>query len=393
MQHEKILPDMSHNIVCGNSLVDYDILGQNLFSENKERKLNPMSFKNSFREIMQSNGFDAIVGNPPYVQTKTLDPQSQEYLAQKFSTGTDLYALFMEQSLKLLKPNGLLGYIVPSLFLKGIKYEGLRDFINTNCSAMSIDERGDNVFENVKMPTCIVVFTKGKPQSATNYFINVHQNMFQKVPTQKLSDIANIKRGLEIGQDKLLLKGKYICLTGKSIDSYLVKELLFIDGATYKDFAKDAETFTSPKIMVRETGNKFFATIDYENLLTTRSIYNVKITDKTTPAECVLGVINSTLFQFYFQQFVIPETSIFPKIRIAQLKELPLPARWDNKKELEQKVKPALSAMQKIYEATNDNDKRYYTAKYNAIRQEIDHIVYELYGLSPADIAIVENNI
>ncbi|MEO8151400.1 MAG: TaqI-like C-terminal specificity domain-containing protein [Bacteroidia bacterium] len=53
--HEKILPDMSRNIVCGNSLIGTDILTRDLFSEENldERKLNPMDFESAFPHIFK----------------------------------------------------------------------------------------------------------------------------------------------------------------------------------------------------------------------------------------------------------------------------------------------------------------------------------------------------
>lgn len=63
---------MSKNIVCGNSLVDWDILDGQLFEHREERKLNPMSYEDRFPEIMKHGGFDAIVGNPPYIRIQMM---------------------------------------------------------------------------------------------------------------------------------------------------------------------------------------------------------------------------------------------------------------------------------------------------------------------------------
>ncbi len=83
---EKILPDMTKNIVCGNSLVDHDILDGQLFERNEERKLNPMSYEDKFPEVMRRGGFDAIVGNPPYVRPHNLDTVSKEYFWKNYKT-------------------------------------------------------------------------------------------------------------------------------------------------------------------------------------------------------------------------------------------------------------------------------------------------------------------
>ena len=68
---ETMLPSLDKNIVHGNSLIDHDI--DNGLFENKElRKLNPMSYEDKFPEIIRRGGFDAIVGNPPYVRQELL---------------------------------------------------------------------------------------------------------------------------------------------------------------------------------------------------------------------------------------------------------------------------------------------------------------------------------
>lgn len=79
---EKILPDMKQNIVCGNSLIEPDIEAQtSLFHptlvEGGVDSLKPMRFTDAFPEVMKKGGFDAIVGNPPYVTVDALSTDDQ----------------------------------------------------------------------------------------------------------------------------------------------------------------------------------------------------------------------------------------------------------------------------------------------------------------------------
>jgi adenine-specific DNA-methyltransferase len=122
-----ILPDLSKNIVCGNSLVDFDIADLFPLSSDKELQVKPFSFQSSFSKIMSSGGFDAIVGNPPYVRIqvmKELRPDEVKYLSSKYKTASkgnyDMYVVFVEKALDLLKQKGLFGYILPSKFLRQI---------------------------------------------------------------------------------------------------------------------------------------------------------------------------------------------------------------------------------------------------------------------------------
>lgn len=84
-----------------------------------------------------------------------------------------------------------------------MQYEPLRKLINATASEFHINELGDNVFKNVKMPTCIFVIKKGVNRKKIDYFARQGINIFSADRTVSLGSIANITSGLEIGRDKL----------------------------------------------------------------------------------------------------------------------------------------------------------------------------------------------
>jgi hypothetical protein len=129
---EKLLPSMTANIVCGNSLVDWDILDGRLFERSEERKLNPMSYEDKFPEVMRAGGFDAIVGNPPYVRQELLGATVKDYFQKKYDTYhgvADLYVYFFEKYLAILKPESQFGIIVANKWLRANYGEPLRRFL------------------------------------------------------------------------------------------------------------------------------------------------------------------------------------------------------------------------------------------------------------------------
>jgi len=441
--HERVLPDLDNNIKSGNSLIDEDFYAGELFEQ--EKKIKPFNWQKAFPEVFKDRaedtnikeelkiiaqqakthakkafeysaelaeklellnepqpnyqrkikgGFNVVIGNPPYVQPNLLDTESQKYLFDKYSANTDLYSIFIERSLKILKENYPLGFIIPSLFIKGVRYEKLRDVINNNCLNIEIKEYGDGVFENVKMPTCVITLIKGKSKKTKNFFINKNETIFKKIKTIKLEEISKTRRGLEIGKDKLLGSGNIKCITGSNLDRYCIKVVKFISKETFQIFSKDADIFSSPKIMTRETGNKFFASVDYNNIFTTRSIYNTHIINKKYYPEFILGILNSKLFEFYFKQFISPDTNIFPKIRIAQLKEIPIPV-LTNKSQHDEIVK----LVDQILKLNEEKAEAKLQSKIDQIQTHIGYcegrineIVYELYGLEKPEIDIIEEN-
>ncbi|WP_235942698.1 Eco57I restriction-modification methylase domain-containing protein, partial [Salinimicrobium oceani] len=112
-------------------------------------------WEEEFPEVFSKGGFDVVIGNPPYVQTS--DKNFSSY--KTFKCG-DLYALFFERGLEITREKGYFSFITPSLFIKGMRYEVLRNFLLDNSRIIEIADKGDNIFEGVQMPTAITTLQK-----------------------------------------------------------------------------------------------------------------------------------------------------------------------------------------------------------------------------------------
>ena len=394
--NERVLPTLDDNIKSGNSLIDTDYYDTQLdFGE--EKKIKPFSWQKAFPNVFKNGGFDAVIGNPPYVQPNVLDKHSQIYLYKSYVSSTDLYSMFIEKTFTLLAKGKIFGFIVPSLFIKGVHYKKLRALINNNCSDFKFIEYGDGVFYKVKMPTCVILGTKNETKNEVDYFEKENRSLFFRNKTIQLSEISNITRGLEIGRNKLLEIGEIQCLNGSSIDRYLIKIIKFISKETLKDFSKKMEIFQSPKLIVRETGNTFFSTIENENSITNRSLYNVRITNNFSE-KFILGILNSKLMNFYFKENISPNTNVFPKIRIAQLNEIPIvDIVFTNKNEkhfhdqIVNFVEQLLQLNKDLQATTLETKKEQLKNKIDYCEDKINQLVYELYNLTEDEIKIVEN--
>ncbi len=204
--HETLLPSLNRNIVCGNSIIGTDISTGQLFASDEERRLNPMDYEHRFPVAMRSGGFNAIVGNPPYVRQETLS-SIKGYLEshyQSFDGVADLYAYFMEKSLSLLKAGGLFSYIVSSSFLRATYGEPLRRHLKTVGTVLRmVDFGGLAVFASAKDTyVCIPLISKGVSTSPprievckipslkiTNLSPYVAENSFT-IPSHRFSDTA-----------------------------------------------------------------------------------------------------------------------------------------------------------------------------------------------------------
>jgi type I restriction-modification system DNA methylase subunit len=163
-QMKKLLPDLSKNIICGNSLIGSDILESQLFPSDEERKINSLDFEDAFPEVMRRGGFDSIVGNPPWLMAGYYLPSSLNYLRQKFRSAQgkfDLYYLFIEQACGLLSDKGLFGMIVPNKFFHTKAASGLRTSITERRWVRGIVDFGDEqLFSGATNYSCILFLAK-----------------------------------------------------------------------------------------------------------------------------------------------------------------------------------------------------------------------------------------
>jgi hypothetical protein len=167
---KKLLPDLSRNIVCGNSLIGRDILEGRLFATKEERKLNPMNFEDAFPEVMKRGGFDCIIGNPPYIRMLIISKDEIDYFSGNYDSATghyDAYVLFVEKGAKLLDSLGLLGMIVPHKFFQGEYGKGLRGFLAARGLSQIVDFADQQVFSKASTYTCLLFATPGHRESFT----------------------------------------------------------------------------------------------------------------------------------------------------------------------------------------------------------------------------------
>ena len=161
---EQLLPKLDKNIVHGNSLIDYDIMDGMLFDTRELKQLNPLNFQTTFPEVFKNGGFDAIVGNPPYVRIQGFPRDQIKYFSRTYKSSTgnfDIYVNFIERAYGLLKTStGVLGEIIPNKFIKTHYGIGLRKLITENNSLFQIVDFGANQVFDATTYTCLLFLSK-----------------------------------------------------------------------------------------------------------------------------------------------------------------------------------------------------------------------------------------
>ncbi|HHT9124511.1 MAG TPA: Eco57I restriction-modification methylase domain-containing protein [Candidatus Brocadiia bacterium] len=170
-QKQGLLPILSNNIKCGNSLIGYDIFDQGkLFPDEERERINPFDWNSKsvgFGEIMAKGGFDCVIGNPPYVRQEMLEA-FKEYFQQKYNVFhgmADLYSYFIERGVSLLKPGGIFSYIVANKWMRTNYGEPLRYWMKQKRIEEIIDFGDLPVFQGATTYPCIIRIRNDSPRS------------------------------------------------------------------------------------------------------------------------------------------------------------------------------------------------------------------------------------
>ncbi|MFQ5490591.1 MAG: Eco57I restriction-modification methylase domain-containing protein, partial [Phycisphaerae bacterium] len=175
--HERALPDLANNIKCGNSLIGPDFYENqqlNLLDEEERYRINAFDWHAEFAEVFnRSNpGFDAVIGNPPYIRSQTLHPTQRDYFRRVFRTATatfDIYVLFVEHALALTNSMGRVSYILPNKFFTTDYGQGLRRVLGEESLAeVIVDFEDGQIFVGSGTYTALLFLNRAH-DGAINY--------------------------------------------------------------------------------------------------------------------------------------------------------------------------------------------------------------------------------
>ncbi|HBE72720.1 MAG TPA: hypothetical protein DDW31_01225 [candidate division Zixibacteria bacterium] len=177
----------------GNSLVGPDIIGLGIDAEKVITECMPFDWHNKktgFGAVMDGGGFDAVVGNPPYIEVKRYKdwmPSQYKYLKESgvYQTTvqgkTDIAMPFMEQGLKLLRKDGRLGFIIQNRFFKTDYGEIVRGWLLKNKAISQIEDFTDiQIFAGRTTYTAMMILQKGSPSIHYRTYSNLEDAAARK---------------------------------------------------------------------------------------------------------------------------------------------------------------------------------------------------------------------
>jgi hypothetical protein len=480
------------------------------------RRVNPFDWDKEFPEILKGGGFDAVIGNPPYVRIQTMKewaPTEVEFYKEEYAAASkgnyDIYVVFVERALQLLNEKGRMGYILPHKFFKSQYGEPLRGVIahgkhlgeivhfgaqqvfpgaTTYTCLLFLDKGGNEDFRYVKAEDLEAWRAKGEAvqgniaaDKATlqewNFVVGPGASLFERLRDQcvTLGDIADLFVGLqtsadavfimelvEEGSSTITLKSKALgsewtfertllfpLVSGTDVGryrplperqyilfpytvhdesarllsfkvlsesypltaSYLLKNKTTLEMRERGKF-KDAEWYrfgraqnlgiqSRVKLCIPRLVDRLYAAFDSRG---SHFLDNVDVGGVTLKPEAreqtleyLLGVINSTLLGWCFPLISAPFRGGWLSANRQFLSQVPIRTiDFDDPKDVARHdkmvalVERMLDLHKKLAAATIPADKDLYQRQIEATDAEIDALVYELYGLTEKEIAIVE---
>jgi adenine-specific DNA-methyltransferase len=449
-----VLPDLRDNIKCGNSLIGNDYFANQLIPDMAElTRVNPFDWKREFSEIMANGGFDVVIGNPPY--GAALSDEQRAYFQLIFrdeSKALDSYELFLLKSGRLLNQNGQISMIIPSSWFTGEKYSSSRRKLVTEFYPVVAYALPFDVFKDAYIDTAIIVLSATPTENCLIHFFPKREKLayvpgdvgsqvpikfirqddhnrlsvvlskesasiLQKINSShtQLGDWFKISRGVQPysrskhTEEQIKKRFLHACsqesrdylpeLQGNELSRYFIAP----DRTSYLKYSEEIASirpmkmFEGKRIALRRLLTRKFrlqASLAIETMITTDNVLNMVPRSKEVSVEFALGILNSRLSSWvYVNTSTIAQKDDFPQVYIAALAAIRLP-NYDERQHdtLVQLVTAMLELHKRHAAATTQTDQELYQRQIAATDRQIDALVYELYALTPEEIAIVESD-
>jgi hypothetical protein len=451
MFHERALPDLGDNIKCGNSLIGPDFYQQQTMLDDEERyRINVFDWEKEFPQVFPPStqrgegrgegGFDAVIGNPPYIPIELMNDEQKTYYQKEYPQLVGKYdssIIFILALLKKLKRSGRLGYISSLTWQTGENYSKLREYLFTQMGVVSLLNLPFDVFKSAYVDTgvyilsgtptdkyCIYRFPKKERIADVNAIAFTEVSValvkgpdFKVVLDPKaqimLSRLSQDSRYVPLGNFTISTQGLAgnrfeLSDKGKDDDSFpflekgqVYRYVLVAEKISFADMS-DKETLKpfyekQPKILIRRVINRqdrLMAAYTDKKLVYKKDINPFIVTDDHWSPLYVLGVLNSRLLSyFYVNTSSIATKDDFRQTTLAELRRLLIPglALDDTRQsKIIHLVQEMLAFSDRLSSVRTDHEKTALQRQIDAVDKQIDQLVYELYGLTEEEIGIVE---
>ena len=438
---QTVLPDLRHNIKCGNSLIgnDYSLLPMERLA------VRAFDWPDEFPVIMAAGGFNAVIGNPPWIslsgkfRNEVYPQRAIQFLISRYSGNTympNMYEYFVAQGLTLTRTEGYFSLIVPDRLGFNSQFVQLRKRILAETSLVSLIYK--TPFPGITADTLVFVFHKhkavpkhqvriseyGKPEieklqtelaeksdHTFDYFEDSQTMLLAAkietsavtVPLQSLCESTSGFGGKSaLIQETQSNKRQIPTFKGDSIGRYEMRKTYWFDFRKENITGRTTDKTklgAAPKILLRKTGDRIIATYDDTAVFPEQSLYFLFGKHADIDWKYLLGVLNSSLLTFYYRAKSLTNKKSIAQVKKVDLDKLPIrnidfsdQTDKSSHDQIVQLVESVLALYQHKAKAKTQADQQQIQRQIDKTEKQIDMLVYELYDLTPDEIAVVEGH-
>jgi hypothetical protein len=375
---------------------------------------NAFEWRFEFPEVLNDDGdfvgFDVVIGNPPYfIMTKqntdnsSLNYLLSEYVSIRNSSSKNIFPLFIEKGVLILKDFGQHAMIVPEGLFNTRSYSDCVSLMNSNGSTEAITTIEGMIFDEANTGNIIFVFGKRSEKNTELFHFNSSQALTKREPEDLsvinkigkgdgvllVKEVCDLFKGMVVKDrnkfvfDKLDEKFRNRFLLGNCISKWIIHKYEYTDydsltiiGGTKLKSRHDV----FPRILIRRTGDYLCCAYLEEPALTESTLYSCWSTSGDFDNRYILALFHSKLYDYFIKKLMVTNKQAFPQILMTDIENLPI-KKIDP---VEQEV--FISKITQILEAKRIDQ----AADTNELERENDQMVYKLYGLTEDEIKIVE---
>ena len=412
----KLLEDDGWNTTVAKQLVAFDPYDQNLFAP----------FFETEWMFGLTDGFDIVIGNPPYKEISDKDEKLffQKNYKEVLSGHYDLFIFFFKKGIDLLKKGGINTYITPHTFIIYSQFENLRNWIYNNHSIVEITDRIESIFESAVVDNSISIIVKSKSSEETKFSkysytgrellltsqvqlskddytadafeINTIQNKVilkkYEINSSPLGEVVDSSQGITVFakvqgekinhfREKKETKYSKPYAKGREIFKYTLEWAGgFIEYGDWLWCPRDKKYFESPKIFLRQTSADIIATYIEEPFYCIDSVHSLIKKSGGADLKYVIAILNSKLGNYLYNLLITEGGKVFAQVKLTFLRKIPIKYASDKDQ------KPFIAIVDKILSAKEKN-KESDTSK---LEKQLDEMIYKLYELTDEEIKVVE---
>jgi len=421
------LPDLSSNIVCGNSLIAPDFTPRaSMLTEEERTRYVPFDYEAAFPTVFQSerSGFDAVIGNPPYLsysgrQSVGLPKQVRDYFKWKYLQDgwPAAHSYFMSRAATSLSRH-YVSFIVPDQVGHLRSYAPIRKALLKHGGLIEVHYRGEDVFKDANTPALTFVVDKtfrgltklieedgstqvGPISGDASWNISAFQRMIDRLGVGSFSidawvrdpGIRTNKKSTQVIPLAKMQDSDVPVLEGKCINRYRCEPPR---NAVRMDVG-NVDAFDKAVFLIRQTGRELIVGPHEHTSYFRNSLLALDAHDQWPHVHYIVGLLNSRLMKFIYTQTVRgSRQKLFPQVTTDALGTLPFRClRQDVPEErafhdtIVRNVRELLELHRSLATASTE-DLAFLGAQIALVDDRIDRLVFRLYGLSKDEVAIVK---